>query len=238
MVSKTKSTKPLEPPLAEATSTARAVERCVCYRTVTCDFTLEDVTKWLFPPEVFNMLHTAHSYARPSFLTTYTDTILLPNNTPVKVYLDCEAIGLIPPKLGLCKLQDTETGSRIIEALYNLEQIITQWKQVYKVINWLNNNATLSAAKFYMPALGALLPQEHPFHRARGHIAHHACPKRPISEIAPDIRSAMTILASGLLIYDPALKCNSNHFSVSMWPRDEDFDSELEAVASQSFSLL
>lgn len=186
-----------------ALNNLNALEAAVVYRTVTVDFTLHDVVAWLWPREVRDALTAAYRYTHASDCSPAAEIIKIagpPHDPPavakwVTLQLNLSRIGMLRPRTEDIKI-DAERGAPIMEALRHVERINQEFIRVRDVIQWLEENATLAAARYYFPSLCALVPSSHPIHRING--ARYRDPVG-IAAIIPAIREASATVASGLL---------------------------------------
>lgn len=223
-------------PFDEALVPLKVMERCVCYRTVTCDYTKYDVIEWLWPARIREPLENAHGLALHQVNTSYThDFLRIPGplgGLLIDIELELADCGMLVPSSDTVELQRTSKSDVIMQSLNDVAGIVGKYRQVRKVVDWLNINATPAAAKFYFPSLGALLPAGHAFHKT-GELYRE--PKRPVAEIAHDMRCAMTTIAQGLLTYDVRLEREASRFKVEI--RDASDPNALSKL-SQTFCLI
>lgn len=216
-------------PFDEAFHIIKAMELCYCYRTVTFNYTAEDVIKWLWPRTILTALREASPFARPPYNSIYNDTLRVPGGPTIVCALDLSHANTMCPHLGWINFQSGPVGDVIVESLNAVAAAHRKFEQVRTVVTWLNNNATIGATAYYFPVLRSLLPAGHPLQEATGELYRE--PKRPIAEIAADMREAMTTIALGLLSYNGVVPRDAKNFLVSICHADE-------ATTSQTFSLV
>lgn len=191
-------------PFADAHDNIVKMEAAVAYRTVTADFALMDMVRFIWPDEVVNPLLAAYPYARsrPDYVIT---------NAPYKCYKDLHLseitfsirLPLVPLKMlapadGLARGHHAALAPKVVSVLNELERIHDQFNVVRRVVAWLNDNyVTPGGARFYCPWLGALLPVGHPFHEADG--LRYKEPTASMAAITTAMRQAGSIVAAGLL---------------------------------------
>lgn len=216
-------------PFALATQKLLAVERCVCYRTVTCDFNAMDVARFIWPAGIVDTLQRAYRVIRVPDRCTAAGTFQLWQDR-FSFTLDHNASQMCAPAHGLEHLQEhTPASQPIIAALSSVIGVHRKFEQVRRVVNWLDENASPGAAKYYFPSICSLLPYEHPVNQLSVGNSYRE-PKRPVAEIAADMREAMTTIAMGLISYQEVLTHEANAFKVEIMHSDGE--------TSQTFCLI
>lgn len=188
--------KPRAKPFADASIALDKMEAAVVYRTVTTDFTAIDAVRCMWPDSVTDLLRAAYPVTkyRGSY---HEERLLLPTcGVMASIRFDLSNISMLGPLPGLCEF-DTTRGAPIEDAIAQVHTVHANFNMVRKVIDWMNEQCTPGAARFYLPALGALLPLGHPFHNSDG--LRYSEPRSTMSQIAPYIRAAGTIIAAGVL---------------------------------------
>lgn len=105
-------------------------------------------------------------------------------------------------------------GGTIPATLASLYETHLQFEKVRKVTRWLNEHATVGAARHYCPWLAGVLPADHAFNEANGQIFRE--PVVSMAEIVPVMRECGVIMASALLAGEPEKDVRNNfmvHFS-------------------------
>lgn len=206
--------KPPVKPFDEAFDKIFELERRACYRTVTCDFTPTDVVEWLVTPDVLSKLKRAKEAYNETYhlaqwghpVTKYEPVINLRAPTgivpgiDVALHVETAETPYLCPKDIIWSATPERQHNRVQECLYELYAVYERFNQVRRVIHWFNDYGTLGSARFYFPSIVSLLPVEHPIHAIDGKL--HRPPRRPLREIANDVREAMTTVAMGLLTAD------------------------------------
>lgn len=199
------------------------MEQAVCYRTVTqgCGFTVMDVIQWLWPPEVWQPLQAAFPVIKTGDRSQAQDTLILGHPDDPQVCfatftfgLDARLAQVCAPAPGQIRLQNTPSARAIEGALRDIARIHEDYSVVREVVAWLDAHATLSAAKYYFPSIGALLPAGHPFHEATGTTYRE--PNADMTEIVPKMRVAMATIAAGLLCDPNSVQNDARAFYVNV----------------------
>lgn len=183
----------------EALAKIDVMEAAVAYRTVTTDFTLTDVVRWLWPASVVDTLTAAYDVARGHQMLVDEGPISghclgVPMSCSFRIMLD--QVRMLSPAPGLSNPQLAQ-HTPMAAALLALDDIYRAYNKVRRVVTWMNEHATPGAARFYFPALGALLPAHHAFYRADG--LRYKEPSGDMTEVANVIREAASIVAAGVL---------------------------------------
>lgn len=195
-------------PYDAALEAVDTMERRTVTATVTCDFTPRDIVEWSVPPDLLAKLkHAKDVYedlknvAQMGYVPTMYEPTIQVSGVKFRLHADTKGSPYMTPADGLWLPQeDAPAGSRITSALLHIYELHCRFNQVRKVVRWFNFHGTLGATKFYFPAMASLLPANHPLHKAGGEIYRE--PSRPVAEIAPDAREAMTTIAMGLMTHE------------------------------------
>ncbi len=191
------------------------MEVAVVYRTVTCDFTTRDVANWLWPAEVVEALTRVFPYAneRYTFRDHHDESITLREDFDICFKLHLAPLRMASPDDGHCALQ-LDTYPAIWRVLAELGTIHKQYNKVRACVAWMNENATLGAAKFYFPSLGCLLPANHAFHNTDGQ--RYKEPAVNMSGINVLLREVGAIVTSGLLADPDHVEITAKAFGVKV----------------------
>jgi hypothetical protein len=185
-------------PLHGAIEKANRLESKMCFYSANCQLNLDQLLECMIPANALQALRTAHPFAadRGGWFRTMVKT-----SSDHRFFLEynlAEDKYLVPR--AAASLQPVPFAEDFVAMLERVRETNLKFRQLRHVIHWLNQNATIGAAKFYFPSAAALLPTDHPF-QIMGTRGYHE-PKKPISEIANDIREAMETLATALLLPD------------------------------------
>lgn len=175
------------------------MEVAVAYRTVTPGFTAMDVVKWLWPDDVVDPLIAAYPFTRyPQDNMLVGPMNFSVSHTPLLVhfFFHLGPLGMLAPREDRINI-NPDRGSHITPVLMELAAIHKKFNLVRAVVLWLDDHATVGAARYYCPWLGSLLPQEHPFHDADG--LRYKEPKADMTHIIRLMREAGSIVATGIL---------------------------------------
>lgn len=232
MARRRKTTTPGQP-FDDAFAVIRKMEECVCYRTVTTGYNTSDVCEWLWPPYIVDALRGAFPYIRNLDKSEARDELLLvPDRGATTIrfnfVLRVQDAHMCAPEHGYARIQETPMAPTIEASIRGVAEVHRKFEQVRKVVTWLNDNASVGAAAYYFPSLRSLLPARHPLQEAKGELYRE--PKRPLAEIASDMREAMTTIAMGLLSYDGAYTHEASNFKVDICHDD--------GTSSQTFCLI
>ncbi len=189
------------------------MERAVVYRTVTCDFTTRDVVNWLWPAEIVDVLVKVYPYAheRYTFKCRHEEGVTLREDLAIWFKLETNNLGMMSPDDGLCS-PDQSAYLSIWRVLAEVSAIHEQYNKVRRCVTWMNENATVGAAKFYFPSLGCLLPAYHPFHKADGQRYKELTVD--MSKINVLLREVGAIITSGLLAGPDHVENPANDFGI------------------------
>jgi hypothetical protein len=185
-------------PFAGADSVITEMEAAVAYRTVTCDFTVEDAIQWLWPLEAIEALRHAHQYIEHKY-RNHMETVQLPPPLPqISFSLELKNCGMVSPEDGICLFGGpADMKYRIEDAIRTWAHVHKEFNKVRRVVSWLNEHATVGYARHVFPQMRALLPENSPFHEADG--LRYKEPLWPISEIADTLRECGAIVTGGIL---------------------------------------
>jgi hypothetical protein len=206
------------------------MEAAVVYRTVTVDCTLKDVVRWLWPDHVTEKLYAAYPLARFAPDQHNEGAYVLGTHGPrCKFHFKVEDIELLAPHSGLWEI-DVSREEPMLGALTEVAHIHSEFNKVREVVTWMNNYATVGAARFYFPGLSALLPNGHVFHCADG--LRYKEPAMDMTDINPLIRQAGVIIASGILANPGGVDNQYHSWGVTFHsPKNND-------IMSQRFMLI
>jgi hypothetical protein len=181
------------------------MEAAVVYRTVTpCDeFTVHDLLYWLWPARTVDTLLEAYDLTRETVGQGNCDFpgIIVPAGPVCRFYFNLSLgdnrLHFLPPAEKPEPRADYPMHNTICNILKEVEHIHKQFNKVRTVLAWLEDNATPGAARFYFPAMCALLPAEHPINHADG--IRYKEPSAPMDKVIPMMRECAGILASGII---------------------------------------
>lgn len=227
---------PLPKPFADAFSNIDKLEVNVIETVVDVQFTGDHVVRWMLDDAIVDKLKAAFPYTRDLDRTTYwIETLTLPVVFPAvrcrfTIRVKSPEIAMLVPGVDLAVPDDTrsEPIMATIRQCYEQHQ---QFEKVRRVVRWLNDNATVGAARHYCPWLTSILPAGHPYQAATGQIFRE--PARSMVEIANDMRAASAIMAGALL-------CGSRDGKPDRGLVNVQFNGERgsETYTSQAFGLL
>jgi hypothetical protein len=187
-------------PFADAFNNIDTLEQNVIRRTVDAQFTPEQVVRWLFPDDVTDRLKAAYSVTRDVDRgNRISEDVTLPVVFPAvscTIDISAKSVSMLVPAPHLCKLQDGR-GEQIIAAIRGVYEHHERFEKVRKVVSWLNEYATVGAARHYCPWMAGILPAEHPFHTAGGTIYRE--PSMSMVGIMGAMRESGAIMAGALL---------------------------------------
>lgn len=226
--------KPRPKPFVDAFGAIDKMEDAVIYRTVTCNFAPIDAARWLWPDTVVDALLEAFSYTKYRNSAHSEGPLRLTQGGIVcTLYFRLDdALPMLAPAPGLVHL-NPDRGQPIVDALSEVAAIHDDFNIVRTVVRWMNNNCTPGAARFYLPALTALLPPGHPVNQADGQ--RYQEPGASMADISPLIRRAGAIIASGLLADPGGVDNMRKELGVNITTQN---DEDEEGIVSQRFMLL
>ena len=182
----------------------RRLERAVAYQTVKIEFTGLDVARWLLSPERLELLTAVFPILKDNDRTQYNGEVAFFHSadgefgeTVVKARLnvDFRELRIAAPDPSAIQIQSCDGPIPVaLAALHDLHQ---QWSTVHEVIKWLDENATIGAARYYFPALTSLLPSTHAMHDIDGQ--RYKEPKASVGRMVPKFRAAAMTIAAALL---------------------------------------
>lgn len=223
-------------PFVDALPQIDKLEVNVIETVVDAQFTPDQVIRWLLTDTIVDKLKAAFPYVRDSDRTTFWQPdVTLPVVFPAvrcgfTIKVKSPEFAMLVPTDALA-VPDDSRGEQIMVTVRQVYEQHTQFEKVRRVVRWLNDNATVGAARHYCPWMTSILPADHPFQEATGQIFRE--PANSMVEIANDMRAASAIMASALLCGSrdnkPALGLVAVHF---------DGQRDSETYTSQSFGLL
>jgi len=224
-------TEPQAKPFDHAFANIDKLEQAVFFRTVTRDFSVADVARYLWPRHIVDALQAAFQFIKPGDRTTAVDTVTgcaAWGGISLTFRLNVQTAGILAPAQGQVVIQDDASAANMIrQAIFDTYHIHNSFGIVRDVVKWLNENATAGAARYYMPTLGSLLPAKHAYHEGNGDRY-----KEPvnINAISHKMRDATAIIAKGLMC-DPENVCNeAKDFYIQ-------FTNSVDDPASEAFFL-
>lgn len=182
------------------------LKNAVAYQTVIsrqADITVEELIACLLPAEDIETLRKAKRLV-PEF---YSPVV----RTPVTFSLRADApsvsslftinvhhIDIAMWREDAVSFQYNAPKAQSLAALiYGLTKVHERFRQVEKLVEWLDRYASWGAVRYYWPSACALLPNEHEIHRLDGTIFHE--PKAPIGPMIPLCRETSMIIAEAML---------------------------------------
>lgn len=205
-------------PLDAVFTAIDAMERNVVGASVRVDFDLMGFIKQVLPPTTIEKLRVAHTVVDVNSWSTWSHwdgAVEAPcGRFHYRVgYTGLRALDMALPKDGLGELIDPDCA--LVRAVGQIKHIRSQHDKVRQVARWLNEHATIGAAKAYCPSLGSLLPPTHDLNTTQG--VSYREPSKPIGEILPVLREVPTIIAAGLLA--PPRGDTKNEVSIGVTPQ-------------------
>lgn len=215
-------------PFADAPKGIDTLEQRVWNRTNDARFSGMDLVNWLLPADVVDRLQAAFPVIRELDRTQHWNLeTTLPLEFPAQtctfqIKVNSPTIHMLVPSRGLGSRKPDDPNDRpIMETLRAAHLVHTQFNKVRKVVDWLNDFATIGAARHYCPWLTSILPPDHPFQEATG--LSYREPKMSMIGIVGTMRECGAIMASALLCGEAEDKTNglvqvtfgqSNYFSI------------------------
>jgi hypothetical protein len=190
--------------MAAVSDNLRRLEKAVAYQTVKIEFTGLDVARWLLPPERLELLAAVFPILKDSDRTQYNGELAFFHSTDgefgerlikVNISVNFRALRIAAPATSAIKIQSCD--GPIPVALAAIHDLHEQWITVHEVIEWLDENATIGAARTYFPVLTSLLPSTHAMHDTDGR--RYKEPKVNVGPMVPKFRAAAMIIAAALL---------------------------------------
>lgn len=187
-------------PYCEADQAINDMERAVIYRSVSVDFTPDDLLDTLLPAEVRRKLRDAEPHTRSS--VALWDVGLRLHEFTLNLQINCADLGTLTPHDAEPEAwggfpEQTIKTPLITSTLLEISGIVRDFNVVRRVVKWLNDEkVTAGCARHYIPGLGSLLPPQHAFHQVSGERFkdYYFSP-----EIADAIRHTPNTIAKGLL---------------------------------------
>lgn len=185
-------------PFADTIPLITKMEAAAVYRTVTLDFTLQDVVDWMLPTGVQKILRDAYHLAEKNSDTWSVGQQRLGTyQSPVCAFsVRVGDLEMLCPSGDDPVSVDSNTDHPIYQTMVAIEKVVSRFSALTKVVNWLNDAATPAAARYYIPTLGSLLPAGHPFHRP---ASTNFREPQGLAAMSPLIREASSTIAMGLL---------------------------------------
>lgn len=197
----------------DATMRIEKLEAAVVYRTVTRDFTVPEVLRWLYPEPIIEALRGAYNYAhyKGSFIDE-ENCLIVATDTRFSLRISNEHARMLTPEHG-CVVFQPHHEQPVRGLVEEIAAIHASFNIVRKVVDWLNDgHATVGAARFYCPWLGTLLPAEHAFHGVEG----LKYKDLDTTDISAHMRAAAAIVAGGLLADPDHIQNNAAMFGVTI----------------------
>lgn len=190
-----------KPQLFDCDAAIAKMERAVVYRTVDrTRFSADDILDMLVPEEHLRRLRAAYPYMQNPSIGPSWDAHLRIGDTDMRIQMTTVAVQCLTPHdvhaPGGSPFQPTAAGPTVMSALVEIVETVHEHNVLRRVVAWLNDNkATPGFARHYCPALGALLPNDHPFHQTDGQrYRDQFMPHDAVS----DFRRAPEIITKGL----------------------------------------
>lgn len=193
----TRSTPPK--PFDAALARVSVLEKVVVHQMTPAPWGIHDVMRWLWDDRTVDTMAAAYKLSEPGVRrsSSWLEPVSFPNTgMRVAFYVDFDAAGMIQPKAALV----SPNPARTEPIMYSLLYAFGLWKQfneVRFVLNWLNDYATVGAARYYFPSVCGLLPSEHPVHDADGQRFRPTTAN--VGPIVPIMRRASVTVAGALL---------------------------------------
>lgn len=220
------------------------LEYAVIERTKDVPVTAEQVIRWMYPDDIVDKLHAAFPHVRDVDRGHYiVATVALPDPVGectfnIRVKDDrLDGFQMLIPAHGLARNNQERMGP-IVDMLRPIYEHHAQFEKVRTVVRWLNEHATIGAARHYCPWLTSVLPTQHEFHKVDGQLFRE--PRVPMVEIAPLMRECGAIMAGALLCGNIDDKPGPGPYSLSVQfkgVRDPD-KSYATNYTSNAFALL
>lgn len=200
-------------PFEDAKEAVTNLESAVMGAMVSVDFTLQDVADAFVPQDSIEKLKAAFPHSgesHPSVQRWLNETF---EGIYCHVRLDFEPLHMCTPLKDLIGLQPGYI-QRIRPTISAMAAVHVSFNKVRAVVDWLNENATPGAARYYWPTICALLPADHVVQQLDGQLYREPV---GVSKIIPLMRETSAIVAGALLL--PAgntFDCGKTaHFSLS-----------------------
>src|SRR5262245_56030801 len=153
-------------PIEPAFSSANMLERKVVFYQADCKLNMHQLLEVLVPADTLKVLRAAYPFAEDK-TSWYRPKITLNGTRYILEYnmLKNEATRCLAPSMAnFTDLQPVPFAEDFAAMLERVKEVHIKFRQLRKVINWLNKNATLGACRYYFPSAASLLPTDHPFH--------------------------------------------------------------------------
>lgn len=174
------------------------MESAVVTKTVTVDYTLEDVVNWLWGPDVVAKLKAAYPYVSTLAHRYHRERVeMLPFTLECMFHVDTTKVGMTCPTSNLIALQPAWDRG-ISDSINQVAALNARFNAVRRVVQWLNDNATLGYARHAFPPLTHFLPPNHEFHNYDGRRYQEPPTSMPTS-VVQDLREASATVALGIL---------------------------------------
>lgn len=186
-------------PYAQALDCVDTLEMNVIRRLPPVTYDVSHVMHALYPAHILEKLKVAWSICDED---CRRDTLYQRVQFPyaaaypqVMFTLKPDAAGLLPPKQAMAVQYLQEP--LVLETVKRIHDQFLQFEKVRRSVMWLNDHATVSAARHYCPWLANLLPSDHPIQKVDGQLFKQ--PTASMGEIIHDMRQCEAIVASALL---------------------------------------
>lgn len=191
----------IKPVSFDADISINNMERAVIYRMVDFNsFDTNDVIDWLFPSEAVRALRAAYPYASNLTHAGQSQVPVKVGDVGFMVWIDFNQVDCLHPIAPVAPpsvpLQETTKAPLLASTMLEIAGIVSEFDIVRSVITWFNaNGVTPGFARHYFPALGSLLPRDHPTNLTSGKVFQD----KPLThEVSENIRKAPAIIAKGL----------------------------------------
>lgn len=177
------------------------LEHAVMHATVVSNLTVLDVCRALWPPDMIDPLMAAFHRIRDVDRTDWRECVPIVLHglaAPIKCnfILTTSLAGVLHPRHGYANVTSLQADP-VVSLVAEAHHVHLQFEKVRRVVRWLNDNATVGAARHYCPWLGSVLPVDHPFQEVDGVIFRE--PSKPMNEIVPVMRECTAIVAAALM---------------------------------------
>lgn len=203
------------------------MELAVVTKTVTVDYTLDDVVNWLWEPDVVARLKAAYPYVNTVTHRYHRERVqMLPSSLECTFHVDTTKVGMTCPTYNLIAFQPVWDRG-ISDSIHQVVALHARFNAVRRVVQWLDDNATLGYARHAFPPLAHFLPVNHEFHNYDGR--HYKEPPEAMpTSVAQDLREATATVAMGVLCGKLETQSGNPRFMIEV----------VGEVHSQYFSLL
>lgn len=212
------------------------LENAVITRMVVPDFTVDRALYAMFLPDVVDKLKAAFPLIRSMDRTSHlSEDLIIPvegaTAVTAVVTIAARKAGILCPEKGNLRMERVLAYEPLVRAIQESYDQHARFEKVRAAVRWLNEHATVGAARHYCPWLTSILPADHPFQSATGVIYRE--PTAGIGEIMPTMRECAAIMASALLCGNLDHESDKGDFKVAFRGR-RDNDNYL----SEGFGLL